>query len=477
MGSGDFTFLKGNIETIILCALYKEDKYGYEIAKEIKLRTNNKYEIKNATLYAYLKRLEDDHLIASYWGETSNGGRRRYYSLTNIGRANCQQFISEWEYQRGVMSDLVDGTAEGVEISQNEATPLFGRRTQRRSRKSEYQDKLDEQDEIARKLRELAGETEPEAETVEDTSSEDDATAVEEVAETVVEEVLESDDTPQEPLVEVVETQTVEDDSTTTYEEEPVIVVVSEPTPAQPETDNKSIFDVQQDSAEDFLEQFNKRAREAEKQAAASEASEDENYQHVLMSVLGDQLDGMPSHTDEPESMATIYYEDHPAALEDVADSLAREGIRIRIYNHATATYKPKILIPQSQVLCQTAWLTYAFAFLYFGIFALCSITAGTWSAFVITLAILLVAPLGFSAYAMMYPTRKDKPKFNFQIAIIAAAALCVIIVLFAIGFSALGNMEFGDYAQVSKKILIPLGIGLLFPVFVAIYELLYKQY
>ena len=465
MGSGDFTFLKGNIETIILCALYKEDKYGYEIAKEIKLRTNNKYEIKNATLYAYLKRLEDDHLIASYWGETSNGGRRRYYSLTNIGRANCQQFISEWEYQRGVMSDLVDGTAEGVEISQNEATPIFGRRTQRRSRKSEYQAQLDAQDEIARKLRELAGEEEPvEESTVEETSDD-------------VEEAVVIDDTPQEPLIEVVEPQTTEDDSTTVYEEEPVVVVATEPTPAQPETDNKSIFDVQQDSAEDFLEQFNQRAREAEKQAAASEPSDDENYQHVLMSVLGDQLDGMPSHTSEPESLATIYYEDHPAALEDVADSLAREGIRIRIYNHATAAYKPKILIPQSQVLCQTAWLTYAFAFLYFGIFALCSITAGTWSAFVITLAILLVAPLAFSAYAMMYPTRKDKPKFNFQIAIIAASALCVILVLFAIGFSALGNMEFGDYAQVSKKILIPLGIGLLFPVFVAIYELLYKLY
>ena len=96
--SGDFTFLKGNIETIILCALYKEPKYGYEIAKEIKERTNNRYEIKQPTLYSYLKRLEEDDLIVSYWGEASNGGRRRYYALTNVGRANCEQFISEWQY-------------------------------------------------------------------------------------------------------------------------------------------------------------------------------------------------------------------------------------------------------------------------------------------------------------------------------------------------------------------------------------------
>ena len=114
--SGDFTFLKGNIETIILCSLYNNDKYGYEIAKEIKERTSNKYEIKQPTLYSYLKRLEEDDLIVSYWGEYSNGGRRRYYNLTKTGKSNCEQFISEWQYQRSVLSDLVDGTAEGTEI-------------------------------------------------------------------------------------------------------------------------------------------------------------------------------------------------------------------------------------------------------------------------------------------------------------------------------------------------------------------------
>ncbi|MCX4287322.1 MAG: PadR family transcriptional regulator, partial [Clostridia bacterium] len=95
---GDFTFLNGNIETIILCSLYNNDKYGYEIAKEIKERTSNKYEIKQPTLYSYLKRLEEDDLIVSYWGENSNGGRRRYYKLTKTGKDNCKQFISEWQY-------------------------------------------------------------------------------------------------------------------------------------------------------------------------------------------------------------------------------------------------------------------------------------------------------------------------------------------------------------------------------------------
>ena len=434
MSSGDFTFLKGNIETIILCSLYKDDKYGYEIAREIKARTSNRYEIKNATLYSYLKRLEDDKFIRSYWGESSNGGRRRYYSLTEIGRANCKQFISEWEYQRNVLSELVDGTAEGVEITQEEATPLFGRR-QRRSKHNEFHSQIDEQDEIARRLRELSG---------------DDDTQFEE-------EFVEEDGAIEEP-------------------EEPVQIATEQPVAPESESDAKSKFEVEQDNVEDFMKQFEKRAQEAERMTPTADDTEGENYQHVLMNVLGDQLDGVSS-LEETESGPALCYADHPAALEDVADSLAKEGIRLRIYNHATATYKPKILIPQSKVLCQTAWFTYAFAFLYFGIFALCSIAAGTWSAFIVTLAVLLVLPVGFTVYAMLEPTRKDKPKFNFRIAIIVASVVCVIIVLASIGFSALGNMEFADYAPVSKQILIPLGIALLFPVFVGIYELLYKQY
>ena len=54
---GNFNFLKGNIETIILNALYGGDKYGYDITREIKEKTDNQYEIKQPTLYGYLKKL------------------------------------------------------------------------------------------------------------------------------------------------------------------------------------------------------------------------------------------------------------------------------------------------------------------------------------------------------------------------------------------------------------------------------------
>ena len=138
----DFSFLKGNIETIILNALYSGPKYGYEIAKEIKEKTENKYEIKQPTLYGYLKRLQENDLITSYWGGgDSNGGRRRYYELTDKGKEICIQYMSEWNFQRNIIDNLVAQPTENSdirEISQDQATSLLGSKTKRTHKKRNY---------------------------------------------------------------------------------------------------------------------------------------------------------------------------------------------------------------------------------------------------------------------------------------------------------------------------------------------------
>lgn len=136
----DFSFLKGSIETIILNALYYGDKYGYEIAREIKDKTENKYEIKQPTLYGYLKRLEQSNLILSYWGGgDSNGGRRRYYKLTEQGKNVCLEYMSEWNFQRDIIDSLVAQPDKDKirEISQVDATSILGTKTKRTRKQRE----------------------------------------------------------------------------------------------------------------------------------------------------------------------------------------------------------------------------------------------------------------------------------------------------------------------------------------------------
>ncbi len=104
--------LRGHTDTIILAQLSRGDNYGYEINKNIQQRTNGQYGFKEATLYTTFKRLEQNGLIASYWGEDGPGARRRYYSITDEGRRQWEDDRREWEHTRALLDALIS-TEEG----------------------------------------------------------------------------------------------------------------------------------------------------------------------------------------------------------------------------------------------------------------------------------------------------------------------------------------------------------------------------
>jgi PadR family transcriptional regulator PadR len=90
--------LKGHIDTLILSLLHRRDMYGYELAKLVREKTKEQFELKEGTLYLSLKRLETNDWITSYWGdEQGPGGRRKYYKLTPLGIEGFEQKRSEGE--------------------------------------------------------------------------------------------------------------------------------------------------------------------------------------------------------------------------------------------------------------------------------------------------------------------------------------------------------------------------------------------
>ncbi len=99
--------IRGHINTIILRSLYDGDKYGYEIIAEIERKSHGQYTLKQPSLYSALKRLEKDGYITSYWGGSVSGGRRKYFSLTDDGKAIAERNQTEWEYSRTVIDSLI----------------------------------------------------------------------------------------------------------------------------------------------------------------------------------------------------------------------------------------------------------------------------------------------------------------------------------------------------------------------------------
>lgn len=99
--------LRGHTDTIILKFLMDGDKYGYEITKLVHEGSGNLYELKEATMYSSLKRLEKDGHITSYWGDESQGGRRKYYQVTSSGREQYHENKTNWDHAQKILEKLL----------------------------------------------------------------------------------------------------------------------------------------------------------------------------------------------------------------------------------------------------------------------------------------------------------------------------------------------------------------------------------
>lgn len=104
--------IRGHTEMIILAHLSCGDSYGYEINKSIAEKTSNQFELKEATLYTAFRRLEDAGCIYSYWGDESTGARRRYYTITRLGRQTYENLKNEWYAAKNIIDKLIEKESE-----------------------------------------------------------------------------------------------------------------------------------------------------------------------------------------------------------------------------------------------------------------------------------------------------------------------------------------------------------------------------
>ena len=99
--------IRGHTDAIILARLLRGDSYGYEINKTISNLSAGRFELKEATLYTAFKRLEESGCIASYWGDSGAGARRRYYTITPAGKQASRRLLEEWLETKEIMDRLL----------------------------------------------------------------------------------------------------------------------------------------------------------------------------------------------------------------------------------------------------------------------------------------------------------------------------------------------------------------------------------
>jgi DNA-binding PadR family transcriptional regulator len=107
----DSKFLGSPVEMLILEVIGQGPSYGYEITQTVMERSNGYFELKEGSLYPALHRLERQTMLRAFWRE-ADGRRRKYYELTNAGRAELAERKRSWlSFAAGVNGVLGIGRA------------------------------------------------------------------------------------------------------------------------------------------------------------------------------------------------------------------------------------------------------------------------------------------------------------------------------------------------------------------------------
>ncbi|OBR62884.1 PadR family transcriptional regulator [Paenibacillus oryzae] len=99
--------IRGYNDTMILYMLLEQESYGYEISKNIRQLSEEKYVMKETTLYSAFTRLEKNGYILSFYRDETFGKRRTYYRITPEGRAYYEEKCIEWRLTQEVVNKFI----------------------------------------------------------------------------------------------------------------------------------------------------------------------------------------------------------------------------------------------------------------------------------------------------------------------------------------------------------------------------------
>ncbi|MGL4554256.1 MAG: PadR family transcriptional regulator [Gemmataceae bacterium] len=107
MSSWETQLRRGVVELALLAAISRGETYGYRIVEQ--LRDLPGLGFTESTVYPVLTRLAADGLVAVRSEASRSGPPRRYYSLTEQGRARMGRMAAQWGELSGSLARLLEG--------------------------------------------------------------------------------------------------------------------------------------------------------------------------------------------------------------------------------------------------------------------------------------------------------------------------------------------------------------------------------
>jgi PadR family transcriptional regulator PadR len=95
---------------LVLAILAEGESYGYAILKRVRELSGGELEWTDGMLYPLLHRLSRLGFVTTEWRSPPEGRRRRYYALTDDGRAALAEQQRQWVAVTRALSDVWRGS-------------------------------------------------------------------------------------------------------------------------------------------------------------------------------------------------------------------------------------------------------------------------------------------------------------------------------------------------------------------------------
>ena len=99
----DAQLKKGILEMCILYVIQQKEMYGYEIMRYMGTFFP---EVDESTFYAILRRLNKEGLTEVYYGQVSNGPRRKYHRILDKGNESIEKNIEDWRNILAIVREI-----------------------------------------------------------------------------------------------------------------------------------------------------------------------------------------------------------------------------------------------------------------------------------------------------------------------------------------------------------------------------------
>ncbi len=101
---------RASVEIIILTLLNEEPMYGYQIAQEIKKRSEGKFSLMEASMYPVLNRLTDQGDVTLEVVQKTPKSKRVYYHITETGKTHLIEMKQIYLDNINIINSLIKNT-------------------------------------------------------------------------------------------------------------------------------------------------------------------------------------------------------------------------------------------------------------------------------------------------------------------------------------------------------------------------------